>query len=509
VNVRAALRTLTSGIRNLGQRSYRILRATPFTERLLGGSVRTSSDTQWQWGARRVSYVARELVRNEPIAATVVELVAQRAIGRDGITLRADTGDRELDREIERVFAAWSKCATPQGQSLRALQHLWARECATVGEGFGYWLVDDKARFLIQPFEQEDLDILRGQYADPPEFSGVKFDEYGTPVAYRVARNRPGGLRDYTDWWHLDAYRVFHMRFADRPTASRGTSPFDSVATLIYQISRSTEAELDTLRASAHFGIHFKTEVPASDLAMDFDAAQSDVQINNDSSAPVFGTGGFANIGNYDAKMIACERPGGAYVPFLEVLTRQIAARFGVPWSALAGDYSKNSGMNGRLEEITTQGGCFGWQNIIIEQGLDKMLPHWLRWAVTTLRVDLRGMDFDEVLARCSWVTPAHAMLDPQREAMALQMELNMGVTSWGQACARYGKDPQDQLETIRKDNDAAAAEGVTIPLAGSGDIKQPEIPNISGEGGGENGPASVPQGNAVRSREARIRAVG
>jgi lambda family phage portal protein len=481
-------------------RGYKVL-AKAARSGLSLGALRTSGDTEWRQGASRLAWTARELVRNDPLAARVVALVKQRAIGRTGIQLRMATGNEAVDSSIEAAFAEWSKAVTPDGRSLREVQSLWASETATVGEGLGYHFIHPRTgRFLVNPFESEDLDIHRGQWESPAEFGGIVFDDYGVPLMYRVARKKPGGWHDYVDFVDVPADQVIHIRLTRRPSDSRGTSPFDAVAYLLYLISTGSEAELEALRASAHFGLHVKTEDPPEEV---LDGLMGGQQTASDGQREIeFGPGGFVNVGNYDAKMLSADRPGGAYVPFVQFLVRVVAARFDVAYAALSGDYSQNSGTNGRLEEIVTSSGNFAWQTLIAEHGLDRLFRPWLRWAWTSGLVDLGGLSFDQVVAGSSWIFPASPILDEQRQAMADTMNLKTGAKSWSQIVSERGNDPRQHLRNLKKEQEMAATEGVDIPHAGAGfsDVKAPTTTNVEGEGGGFQGPANGDQGNASKA---------
>lgn len=485
----------------LALRGYRVVRPQAHNQSVLIGAKRKTANNLWETEGRRVKFVGRELVRNSATAARIVDLVAQRTVGRDGIRLRVATGDRELDEQIEQAFWEWSTQADPRGHSLRMLQHQMARELAVAGEAFATWF-QSGGRFWLRTFEAEDLDETTGSTTTSTTTSmcGVQYDDLGRAVSYRVARYRPGGLRDYTDYVELPASQVYHVFLADRPGASRGTSPFDAAADLLQKLDNGNEAELDALRLSAYFGLHVRTSQPADEVAQGIgimeggDGAPAPLPGADGETAINFHPGGFVNIGDYDAQLLAANRPGGSYLPFVQMLLRQVAARFGLPYAAVSGDYSQNSGVNGRLEELTTQGGSFGWGLLLEERFLQPMFADWCRWAFISGLFDFRGLTPEDVAKAASWIHPGFAYLDPQREAQARQIMISTGLLTWSQAVAETGKDPYEQMLALKKEALQAAEVGVSIPGVGT----PTGVPNPGGIGGGTGGPATEPQGNAA-----------
>jgi len=133
---------------------------------------------------------SRDLIRNNPYAAKMVEELAGNTVGT-GIVPQAKTGNTQLDRIIDAEWPYFvEQCDTPQRLDIYGMQALIMRSRAESGESivrFRPWLTRDGLRVPLQ------LQLLEADFLDQSRtmatvtghvMQGVEFDMIGRRVAY-------------------------------------------------------------------------------------------------------------------------------------------------------------------------------------------------------------------------------------------------------------------------------------------------------------------------------------
>ena len=143
---------------------------------------------------------SRYLVKNSGFFRELVGNMALYAVG-DGIRPQALSPDPEWNRAAEEHFQRWARRAEITGRfSFSECQHLACRALDTDGEVFVHRVLDDRELPKLQLIEAHRI----GDDGEDETIDGVKLDDTGRPVAYRLLDDE-GGFDD------LEAAFVLHV----------------------------------------------------------------------------------------------------------------------------------------------------------------------------------------------------------------------------------------------------------------------------------------------------------
>ncbi len=218
---------------------------------------------------------ARYEVGSNSYAKGIVLTLANDTIGT-GPRLQMQTGDPDVDANIQRQFAEWSR-AVGLAEKLRTMR---VTKCGD-GEAFAHFITNPH----LQTPVKLDLRLCEAdQYTTPlaamfkPNFrDGIEFDRWDNPVAYHRLRFHPGedlvGLNPL-DTERLPADQVIHLFRVDRPGQHRGISELATSLPLFAQLRRYTLAVIGAAETAARIAAVLKTD--AADVEADEDVEAMD-----------------------------------------------------------------------------------------------------------------------------------------------------------------------------------------------------------------------------------------
>lgn len=465
-----------------------------------------SADADYLYDRDTIVARARDLVRNDGAASAAVTRAADLVVGHrftlaakpDAEALGIDRATaRALGRAMEREFRAWGDdprrfCHRQRRLTFAGMLQLMARQIAgPEGEALGVLAYDDKrlaagARYattldvvdpdrLSNPSGQLDSDTLRG---------GVEMDLDGAPVRYHVRKRHPvdvGVASSYT-WEAVPAETpwgrpvVLHWFEHERAGQSRGVSRFAAILATFRQLGRLTEAELDNAVLNALFGAFVKTGSDAASIAQSlstetgageyFDARTGfygdHPVVMNGLRVPVLMPGD-------EIQLNTSPRNTGDYVQFRASFLQSVASALGLSYEQLAMDFSRTNYSSARaaLNEV--------WRTVQARrQGLVHAVAAPLYFAVME-EAFARGYvtappgapSFDErpdAYCRALWIGAARGSVDPVKDRQAVQVGIEVGVTTLEQACAEEGLDYEDVLDQQAFEAAARAERGLSSP---------------------------------------------
>lgn len=445
--------------RQFAQRSFKAGQSNRLTSQMLGGLYDTTADQESYQYIARVNRVARELVRNDPAARTIVDKLRREIIGTRGLWPQVKTDTQVLNDEIEMKFRKWSRACGLLSETWVEIQRQIVNEVTTVGESFVSWGILD-GRVVIQCHETE---ALSGSFANGgPQVAagnqiigGIEYDTYGRPLNYYISKTQPGPWGNTFDYQTLPAERVSHIFFRDRPSQWRGVSTFAPVVITLYDVGSAEYAELTGLKFSACVQMVHKTatgDVPGAEDADSASTSGLDLELRVEPGV-VNAIGPDESLELMDPK-----RPGGQFLPFVSSLFSKVAACVGLPQSRISGDYSKTNYSSDRSESIACRPTYMEWQELVIADFCEPIFRHWLEYAIITGEVKLRRYTIEDIVDATSWQRPGFSNVDQEKEAKATALELALGLTTLSQAAAERGQDLRE-LAKQRKADKAMLAE--------------------------------------------------
>lgn len=442
---------------------------------------------------------SREVVRNTFIGARFQALLADNIIGPDGMRLQSKpltpSGDYDAEaaRAVEEAWKRWSQtprfCSADRRHSWNDHAELEVQTQAQDGEGIIRLLPGFNNPFGLS-VQQLDPDQLDECYSRPAGDGvneirmGVELDRWGGPVAYWLWDTHP------TDYQGRDRKRVrvpaeqiIHRFVAKRPGQTRGVPWYAPILMDARMLAALQEAELIASRMSAAKAVVFE-QAPESVLSPNTPSGATE----SFSWEMQPGVGDLLPPG-LTAKFLDPTHPNAAFEAFSKIILHTIGAGLGTSYQSLTGDLegvSFSSIRQGTLQERDV------YRRLQAREAMHAHVPvfeTWLRWALVMGQItDTRGVpypvrEFNRLL-RHEWEPRGWDWVDPTADAEASALKIRLGLDTRTRICAEQGRDFEDVLDTLAKEEKMAKDRQLTLSTDTS---KASQAQQPSGNGSGPN----------------------
>jgi lambda family phage portal protein len=391
---------------------------------------------------------SRELVRNNPYASKAISELVGNTVGT-GIVPRAKTGSAKWDKVIDGEWPYFSDRVDPGGQyDFYGLQALMTRTTAESGEGLiRYRPRRDSDNFRIplqlQVLEADFLDANRTMGLDDAGYiiQGVEFDPIGQRRAYWLYNFHPGAVAlmnprgGILSRW-ISADQVLHNYRILRPGQVRGVPWLSPVMMALRDLDDYRDAERIRKKIEACAAAMVTQPEGSGGIRMGA-ADANDVEIDH-----------------FEPGMILYGKPGqdikfnqphavGGYREYLTTELQGIGAGVDVPYELLSNDLSNVNYSSYRAGMLSFRNTieAFRWLTLIP----CCCNPAWKRF------IDIMAIQgkIPKPMYGVQWTAPKFESVDPAKDAQATKMRIRIGTTTWPEAVAENGYDPQSQLEEI------------------------------------------------------------
>lgn len=210
---------------------------------------------------------ARDLERNSDIAQAVLSAYKRNVVGK-GYTLRARTGDDQLNNQIERVWRQWCKarnCDVTGEQSFHQILRMLVERKKIDG---GMLVLFRYTRggvvpFKLQALEVDELDTTRTvpKTAGNRVVGGVEYNRYRRPVGYWIRQYDIEGWQ-LLEPVYLPAKDVFFCKTRHRPSQLREMSDMAHTVTRIRDTNEFITAVSVKERIAACLAVLIKKTLP-------------------------------------------------------------------------------------------------------------------------------------------------------------------------------------------------------------------------------------------------------
>jgi len=226
-----------------------------------GRAPSTSANAEIGPAGVRLRNRARDLVRNNPHAARIVEIMATNVIGA-GIVPVSKTGVRSVDKKVNDLWTRFSDTCDADGQlDFYGLQALALRSMSEAGEVIARFrprrLEDGlPVPLQIQVLEADFIDGARHGAAVSGDRAvlGVAFDGVGRRSGYWMFREHPGEMTTINiESVRVPAADVLHLYRKLRPGQVRGVTPFAPIMNIARDIGDVIEASVVKMHIEACF----------------------------------------------------------------------------------------------------------------------------------------------------------------------------------------------------------------------------------------------------------------
>jgi lambda family phage portal protein len=454
----------------------RLTASFAFAERSINTELRADLDAL----RRR----ARDLAKNEPLAARYLEMVTTNVVGPNGFTLQARVADmvKRADGTFEQkqdglannaIEAAWADWSKPQNCDVsgrlsfpdmcRAIIRGVARDgeaLVRIREG-----ANNKYGYALQFLDIERLDTNLNREQAPNVnqiIMGVEMDADGRPIAYWLLAAPLG--RDPVARKHvrIPAAEIIHLFITDDPEQVRGIPWMHASMIRIHHLKGFQEAAIIAARVGASKMGFFTNK----------DGNPTDVADGEDADGVPFTEAEPGQFGmlpeGYSFESFNPDYPHANYEPFVKGAKRDIGSGFGAAYHSLANDLEGvnfSSIRSGTLEERDN------WmliQRWLVGALLERVHSGWLGNSLLSGAILLpngsplpaakrqKFMPHEFQGRRWQWV-------DPLKDNLAMVLALKNRLADPYSIAAQQGVDIEDVLDGVARFEAAAKARGINL----------------------------------------------
>lgn len=445
--------------------------------RKTNGWVRASTSANAEVGValRQLRDGARDLERNNPLAQKACTEYEINVVG-DGITPQARTGNPELNKVLDDVFAQWAEQGNADGQpGYYGLQGLGFRTIFRDGEALlrhrqqepqdGPFVTVGRKKvaipYQVQLLEPDFLDPLKTHATETGySIQGVQFNKKGKREGYWLFPQHPGdsGLTGFSNGGAVSNFVpadvIEHGRRIQRIGQVRGVSSFAPVMAALHELDNYEQAE-QTRKLIEACLTAFVYEPDESG-----DTLGNIVQNANGDKVESFEPGMIAYVKGGKQVQLSEPKAAGGYSEYMRARWRVIAAGLNIPYEVFTGDYSVSNYSSSRMARVSFRNLCnyFQWTVAVPFFGT----PVWNRFIDAC---EIAGIVPAGTRNKYSveWAPPPFDLLDREAEALADIFELRIGKKTWPQLVGEQGQDPAKQAEVIAHWNKVWDDLGITL----------------------------------------------
>ena len=404
---------------------------------------------------RRFRERARYEIANNSYAMGVSLAIANAVVG-SGARLQAYIDNRELEKRVEWDFADWSD-EIHLAEKLRSMRFARFQD----GESFAVLHtnrnLEHPVKLDVSPIDAERVASAYGT-VEPNDIDGIKLDEYGNPVSYRVLTRHPGdaidllsGSVEYTeDATVYPASSVIHWYRRTSPEQHRGAPEIAAALNLFALLRRYTLAVVVAAETAADFAAVLQT-----DATNDY-GGQDHISGNPFESFDIERGMVTTMPEGWKVNQIKAEQPTTTYGDFKREILGEIGRSLQIPVNIVAGDSSRYNYASGRLDHQEFQ------KAIRIDQahcGLNVMRPIFLAWWKEYALINRLPKNPPHSM----WYFDGFEHVDPVKEAQAQQIKLANFTTSLATEYGKQGRDWEDELIEIAKERQRMQELGLTL----------------------------------------------
>ncbi len=418
---------------------------------------------------------ARQLEKDNDFARRYLELVETNVVGDTGIRLMSLCEDRpgvpdQLARDaIEAAWDRWGQLGVCEiGGSHSWLELCWSIARGTARDGeymlqevlgtaarneFGYALrIIDVARIATW-FERDagpDGNAVR---------CGVEVDSDERPVAYWINRGRLYSR----DAERVPAERIIHRFRGQWAGQPRGVPWMHaSMLSLHYAGEFALSALLAAKYGADHLGFF---------ITPDGDAPSIGANSTNDDGSKITttapGVWDTLPVGT-DVRELASKYPSDTFDPFMKAAHRRLASGLNVSYPALCNDHADLNYNSIRATQADDRDQWRKYQAWFRDNWLEVIFPRWLKFALANEAIQMpngsalpvaKGAKF----APHRWQFRGWASNDPMKDVDAAIAAINAGMDSRTAFVARAGRDVEDVIAELQREQELASAAKIAI----------------------------------------------
>lgn len=394
---------------------------------------------------------ARDLERNSDILQAVVLAYKRNVVGK-GYTLRAKTGDDELNRRIESLWRQWCKprnCDVTGEQSFNAILRM-AVERKKVDGGILFLFRHTPGGvvpFKLQAIEVDELDTTKStpRRQGNRVVGGIEYNAWRRPVGYWIQQYDLEGWR-LLEPIYIDAKDVYFLKSKRRPSQIREMSDMSHTITRIRDVNEFINAVSIKERIAACLAVLIKKTIPTGTSLGRSGVRGPDGRV--DYSGKKLGPGMIMEMGAGDEAQVV--DPKGAATDataFLKVQQGLIGAGQGLSYEAVSRDMSGSTYSSARQNAIEDED-TYTEDMELLTEFMSEVYEQFVISCYLSGQINLPGFwDKKAEYMNHTWVKSPKKWIDPAKESTADKTALQSGQKTYPEICAERGKDWRQAID--------------------------------------------------------------
>lgn len=397
-----------------------------------GASFDSINQENDHWTRETLIARARQVAVNNAFAANGISCIQNAVVGsspRIQITSKTLNSD-----ELTEMEADWNRWAGEihLGEKLR--QMIFAR--VVDGEAFAQFCLNNRLSNAVKLdlFLFDSMRVTNQEYAVSEFTDGIKVDNHGNPLSYRVLKRHPceNGTREYVDVKANQIAHLFKRRF---PEQRRGVTELQPALDLFNLLDRYSRATVKAAETAACLGLVFHT-----DQAEDFAFQDEPATASKPFAEMSWSQGTTVTLPeSWNVTQVKAEQPVSSYSPYVSSLLNQIGAAIGVPKILLQASAEQSNYSSARLDIQSFTAQCRVDREQLAQVVLQPLFKYWLKeYANVRNRAYNVSVQFH---------FDQYVQIDPQKEAAASQVLLENNLTTLASEYAKRGIDWEEALK--------------------------------------------------------------
>lgn len=394
---------------------------------------------------------ARDLERNSDILQAVVLAYKRNVVGK-GFTLRARTGDDDLNRQIEKLWRQWCKarnCDVTGEQSFTEILRM-AVERKKVDGGILFLFRHTPGGLVplkLQAIEVDELDITRSapHRQGNRVVGGIEYNSWRRPVGYWIQQYDLEGWR-LLEPIYIDAKDAYFIKAKHRPSQIREMSDMSHTITRIRDVNEFINAVSVKERIAACLAVLIKKTIPTGTSLGRSGIRGPDGRV--DYSGKKLGPGMIMEMGAGDEAQVV--DPKGAATDataFLKVQQGLIGAGQGLSYEAVSRDMSGSTYSSARQNAIEDED-TYAEDTELLMEFMSEVYEQFIISCYLSGVITFPGFwDKKAEYMAHDWVKSPKKWIDPAKESTADKTAMQSGQKTYQEICAERGKDWRQAID--------------------------------------------------------------
>ena len=396
-----------------------------------------------QSGATRLRYAARDLERNNPLAARGFSVLTSNVIGSGIIPAVAGMRSARGRDALQGIVNA--HCDTPSidiagRQNLYGLEGTAFHAAVRDGESLMVRVRRKSAAGLPLPFqvgvyEADHLDDrVHGRLGNGNTgIWGIEFDPDGRAVAYHIYDRHPGDtvLHSALTSTRYPAEDVVHLYRIDRPGQARGVSWIAPVIVRLGDSEDVKDAYILRQKIAACFAVFIKRNSMAGapeDVGADRSKAGNRLETVEPGIIEYLEPGEDVTTGTPPVV--------GDIEPFFRVSGRDVAVGLGITYEVLTGDLTGVNYSSYRGGWLEFQRNITTWTEQMVMPQMCWKLGQWIMDGLQLVATVPKGVRID-------WTPPRREMINPKEDVETASVAAKGGLGTRSRWLRSLGFDPE------------------------------------------------------------------